>query len=134
LFQGTLRAVPDIYEEQMKSMKARNAFVMDIFYGHLEKTNLRLAMALCNNYRRCISYELIMLQHSSRVGRHHSRFLLLLQTLIYSSSTHYLFLINKHLFILMYYADFCFLLKSGILASPFRYFINRNKKYNNVNS
>jgi hypothetical protein len=34
------------YEEQMKSMKARNAFVMDIFYRHLEITNLRLAMAL----------------------------------------------------------------------------------------
>ncbi|CAN6312446.1 unnamed protein product [Urochloa humidicola] len=40
------------YEEQMKSMKERKALVMDIFYRHLEKTNLRLAMALCNNYRR----------------------------------------------------------------------------------
>jgi len=40
------------YEEQIKSMKERNAFVMDIFYRHLEKTNLRLAMTLCNNYRR----------------------------------------------------------------------------------
>ena len=44
------------YEEQIKSMKERNAFVMDIFYRHLEKTNLRLAMTLCNNYRRCLSF------------------------------------------------------------------------------
>jgi len=44
------------YEEQIKSMKERNAFVMDIFYRHLEKTNLRLAMTLCNNYRRCLCF------------------------------------------------------------------------------
>lgn len=54
------------YKEQIKSMKERKAFVMPIFYRHLEQTNPILAMTLCNNYSRCLSFplELIMLQHS----------------------------------------------------------------------
>lgn len=44
------------YEEQIKNMKERKAVVMDIFYSHLEKTDPILAMTVCNNYHRCLSF------------------------------------------------------------------------------